>query len=302
MKKPVAVIIYNRSKYLSQLIESIREYKPKKVYIIGDGWKNNQDKMNVLTTRKFIENNIDWNCKIVKFYSEKNLGLRRRVVSGLNMVFEIEESVIILEDDLVVDPSFYTFCEELLEKYKKNEKISCISGNNFQFGEYLPSQSYFFSRYVHSWGWATWARAWKKYDDDLIYLKTMKDKHILRDILDGMIKEWYWLTIFYLVKKNKFDSWAYRWSYSNFYYQALSISPSQNLVSNLGYGRGATNTRLKNKVMNLPTFKVKFPLSHPRSISADIKADNNTFRNLYFRPRGLIGLIYIAFFGKTFHE
>ena len=278
-------------------MESIRSYAPSRMYIVADGAKNQLEYSETKRARELVEVNIDWKCNVVKLYSDTNLGLRARVVSGLNHVFEQEESAIILEDDLIVDKSFFPFCEKLLIKYAKQNQVISIAGNNFQFGKFSPSASYYFSRYVHSWGWATWARAWHKYDDQLSGIADMKSSHQLRHHHNSKVLERYWMLIFDLVQDNKFDSWAYRWSYAAFKNKMLTIIPEVNLVSNIGYGIDSTHTRLKSKVMGMPTESVKFPLSHPKRISSSDEADKNTARTLYLRPRTILGLIIKKFLG-----
>ena len=158
MKTPVVLIIYHRPELTKKVIEALRLVKPKKIFVIADGPKSKKDEKVCLKTRVLIKT-IDWDCQIFKKYANKNMGLRKRVVSGLNWVFEKVDKAIILEDDLVIDPSFFKFCEDLLNKYKDNKEIISISGNNFQFGKVSTKSSYYFSHYVHSWGWATWRRA-----------------------------------------------------------------------------------------------------------------------------------------------
>ena len=117
------------------------------IYVVADGPKSTIDDTKCKLTRKEIDG-IDWKCEIHRNYSDTNYGLRKNVVNGLNWVFKKVDRAIILEDDLIIDPTFFRFCDELLDKYKDEDKIISISGNNFQFGKTDLKESYFFSKYV----------------------------------------------------------------------------------------------------------------------------------------------------------
>lgn len=288
---PVVLIIYNRPDLVQKVMSSLRVVKPGKVYVIADGPKNKSEKKLVKQTRDIIKE-INWNCNIKKNYSNKNLGLRKRIVSGLNWVFKNEKQVIILEDDCIADPSFFSYCEKLLNKYKNNKKIMSISGNNFQFGKNQIEESYYFSRYFHSWGWATWKRAWKKYDDDMVDWPKLKKTNWLKKILDSKVAASYWKLIFNKTKNNEFDSWAYRWTYSHFLHNGLSIIPKINLVSNIGHGNKATHTKRKSKTIKHPTQSISFPLKHPVKIIRHKKADTTTEKNVYLTPTITVSLIF----------
>lgn len=290
MKTPVVLIIYHRPQMTKKVIDSLREVKPSQIFVIADGPKDKQDAEKCKKTRDFIES-VDWKCKIHKKYSSKNLGLRERVVTGLDWVFSKVDRAIILEDDLVIDKSFYSFCEEMLEKYKNNEKVISISGNNFLFGRHNVKDSYFFSRHIYSWGWATWKRAWKLYDDTMSDWSQIKHKKTLNDRFKRWIELVYWNKIFDLTFERKINSWAYAWTYVALINNKLTVVPSINLVSNVGTGQGATHTSIKSKVLNVPIERIDFPLKHPKMIKHDVKADSIVERTLYITPRNVAGLI-----------
>lgn len=290
MKTPVVIVIYHRPQMTVKVIDSLREVKPSQIFVIADGPKDKQDVKKCRETRDLIKS-IDWECKIYKKYSSTNLGLRKHVVSGLNWVFSKVDRAIILEDDLVIDKSFYSFCEEMLEKYKNNEKIISISGNNFLFGRYNVKDSYFFSHHIYSWGWATWRRAWKLYDDTMSDWSQIKSKKILNDRFEGWMELAYWNRIFDLTFERKINSWAYAWTYTALVNNKLTVVPSVNLISNVGTGQGATHTTIKSRVLNVPIERINFPLKHPKVVKRDEKADSIIEYTLYITPRNVAGLI-----------
>ncbi len=297
MKAPIVLIIYNRSYLTKKIIDVLRNIKPKTIYVIADGPKDDTDFGKCRQARNEVEK-IDWNCTIHKRYSKINNGLRRNMVNGLDWVFKSVDRAIILEDDLTIDESFFKFCDELLEKYKDSDEIISISGNNFQFGKTKIKESYYFSKYVHSWGWATWRRGWKLYDDSMKdWLVISKDKSF-QNYFQNIFSVMYWKQIFKLVYQGEINSWAYIWSYTAFKNQKLTIIPKVNLVSNTGYGKQATHTFFKIRTMGMKTEKINFPLKHPNNIVENKKADLVTERNVYMNPFVVLSLLAKSMFGN----
>lgn len=283
MNIPVVLVIHRRPDLVTKTINQLRSIKPRIVYVIADGPKNSKEVRSCNEARYAIES-IDWKCKVIRKYSNYNMGLRRRVVSGLNFVFKNENMAIILEEDLVIDPTFFKFCELNLRKYARNKKIISIAGNNFQFGKNSIKESYYFSRYVHSWGWATWRRAWQLYDDNMSKWDQLRSNNWLKSIFHNYPLELYWKLIFDMVLEKKVDSWAYRWTYTSFRHNALTIIPNKNLVSNIGYGKSATHTKHKTKSMDMKVESMTYPLVHPKKIIRNDKADATTEWTIYINP------------------
>ena len=278
---PVVLIIYKRADTTRQVLKAISEVKPSTLFVISDGAHPDHADENekVAEVRALIEQ-IAWDCDIATNYAEYNLGLRNRVVSGLDWVFEDVERAIILEDDCVPDQSFFYFCEELLEHYQEDERIMVISGDNYQKGRQRSPYSFYFSRYNHCWGWATWRRAWQHYNDTMELWPQIRDSGLLMGILDqkkSVVR--YWTNIFDAVYAGRIDSWAYRWTYSCWLQSGLTVLPSVNLVSNIGFGEQATHTKYAGSKANQPRFSLNFPLVYPPFIVRDSRADSFTERD-----------------------
>lgn len=278
---PVVIIIYRRPETTKQVLDSLSKVKPVNLWVVGDGARENRpDEINCVAETRSLIDAISWDCDIKFNYAEKNLGLRRRVVSGLNWVFDQVDKAIILEDDCVPDQSFYYFCAELLERYANDQRIMAISGDNFQQGRNHTSYSYYFSRYPHCWGWASWRRAWQRYDDNMNTWPDVLTEGWLEDILDQdrhAIR--YWQNIFQNVYDEKIDSWAYRWTLACWVESALTILPNTNLVSNIGFNMRATNTFTHKKNKILYSEPLPLPLQHPPSIIRNKNADDFTQKN-----------------------
>ncbi len=286
---PVAFLIFNRPDTTKKVFEEICIAEPDRLFVIADGPRQNveRDKELCELARKITEN-IDWDCKVTRDYAFENYGLRKRVESGLTQMFKSVDETIILEDDCVPHQSFFPFCQELLDRYRDEEKVMMISGDNF-FSELRNKEySYYFSSFNHIWGWATWKRAWSLYDERMNDWNDLKEGDFLNNILQDDVSVKYYRTIFQEVYEGKINSWAYRWLYSMFRENGLSVVPSKNLVTNIGAGSAATNTKSQN-TLNLTAEEMDFPLIHPPKIERDLEADLFTTKSLHrFRGKDLI--------------
>lgn len=292
-KAPVVIFIYKRIDNLSEIFSSIRRYHPSKIFIISDGPKNKDEKKMINITRKAAESMVDWECNIHRIYARKNLGLKKRFSSGINKVFQQVDQAIFIEDDCLPDPTFFQFCEDLLVKYANDERVMSISGNNFFSGK-SNNNSYSFSIYPHVWGWATWKRAWKKYDVDIENWPVIKNNKLLNSIFSSTRLQLYWLLIFQLVYMGKISTWDYQWVFACLANNGFSINPSCNLVSNVGIDSESTNTKIKSKVFRYPTRPMKFPLVHPKEIRQNIEADNRVGKKIFATNLNFISLFFRA--------
>jgi len=291
---PIVLMIFNRPAVTQQVFNEIRKVKPTKLLVIADGPRPGieDDVEKCPATRQIIEQ-VDWECQVLKNYADVNLGCKGRVASGLDWVFDMVEEAIILEDDCLPHPTFFSFCQELLERYRDDERIMTISGNNFQYGQRRTQDSYYFSRYAHVWGWATWRRAWKNYHVDMNLWPEVRSGQWLFDILGSKrvdVKSGqchfdvmgsleaieYWYKIFDYTYAGRIDTWDYQLIFASWLQNALHILPNVNLVSNIGFGVDATHTKIVRKCANMPVEEVQFPLQHPPFMIRDAAADDYT--------------------------
>lgn len=287
MRTPVVLIIFKRPNTTEKVFEAIRQAKPPKLFVIADGPRADRsgEAENCEATRAIIEQ-VDWNCEVITNFSDVNLGCRLRVSSGLDWVFSQVEEAIILEDDCLPHPTFFQFCDELLDKYRDDNRIMVVAGNNFQYGRVRNQDSYYFSRYNHCWGWATWRRAWQHYDHEMKLWPKIRDEDWLRDILLELSAVKFWQNIFQYTYEKKINSWAYAWTFSCWIQNGLSILPNVNLVSNIGYSLDATHTvNNYNNFANMPVVPIDFPLQHPLFIIRNSQADFFTQKNNFYDSR-----------------
>jgi len=280
---PVLFLVFNRPDTTRLVFQAIRQYRPLKLYIAQDGSRPEKvgESRNVKEVKDIIAQ-VDWDCEVITLFRDQNLGCKSAIRSAIDWFFEHEEEGIILEDDCEPDQSFFTFCHELLGRYRHDTRVMSISGNNFQGGKREIQYSYYFSRYSHCWGWATWKRAWQFFDGEISTWPDLKSKHFLRDIggYAGFVN--YWTNIFDNCYSRKIDSWAYPWLYSCWTQSGFSILPHTNLVSNIGFGVEATHTKAcESKLANIPTTPVITPLQHPPYMIRNDQADRYTEENIF---------------------
>lgn len=281
LNTPILFIIFNRPQTTRRVFEEIKKSKPTKLYIVSDGPRNSSDEILCKEVRGIVDK-IDWDCRVFKNYSDVNLGCKKRVSSGIDWFFENEELGIILEDDCLPDQTFFRFCEEMLIRYRDDERVGMVSGDNFQFGKVDNMHSYFFSRYSHIWGWATWRRAWQNYDVNISSWPKKKADKFLDEVFDKKKDIIYWSLIFDDVYNSKIDTWDYQWSYAFFVNKYLSVIPAKNLISNIGFDAiNSTHTRRFNKFSNMMTDALDFPLNHPDDIVRNVISDKLVQKNNY---------------------
>ncbi|MEI2418835.1 hypothetical protein V6O07_01055, partial [Arthrospira platensis SPKY2] len=275
LKTPVAFFIYKRPDTTENVFEAIRQVQPPKLLVISDGPKAgvSGEAEKCMKARAIIDK-VDWDCEVITNYSRKNLGCRQRVASGLDWVFQQVESAIIVEDDCLPEPTFFRFCEELLERYRDDERVMQISGTNTQYGNERTKDSYFFSIYKRAWGWASWRRAWNHYDVNMTQWEKLKNTNWLEYILRDKQAVKYWSNIFQWTYEGQIDTWDHQWQLTCWIHNGLSIIPSVNLVTNIGCSPEGTNCIDPNDILaNLPKEKISFPLKHPHLVERNLEAD-----------------------------
>lgn len=274
---PIAYIVFNRPRHTRETFNAIRASKPPQLFIIADGprFQHQNDVELCLEVRRIVEA-VDWPCEVHRNYSDHNMGCKNRVISGLNWVFDNVERAIILEDDVLPHPDFFCFCDELLDRYKNDESVACITGNNFQNGQRRGDASYYFSRYNHVWGWATWRRYWKKNDSSLSFWPEWKKTSDWYQKIPNSIERNYWEQIFDKMYNNEIDTWDYQWAASIWYQGGLTATPNVNLITNIGFGPDATHTVETEDREWLPVHSLG-ALAHPDKVIHNLNADRYTF-------------------------
>ncbi len=304
---PILLIAWNRPEKVSKVINAIKKITPNKIYIACDGPipNNELNQLKVNETRSTINKEINWKCKLKKYYRKKNYGCKIAVSDAITWFFKNETSGIILEDDCVPHIDFFYFCEEMLEKYKNDERVWCISAHNIFRGSNKIKFSYYFSKYFRCWGWATWSRCWKRYDRDIKDWPNLKKQKILENIFDTKKEINFWEKTFDgLFYKSFPNTWDYQWTYACLLNSGLTIIPRINLISNIGFDKEATHTFIgesgtNNKELNFKKSGI-FPLLHPDKIYRNKKADK-IVEALCYSGYPIFSFSYMKFFIKKIY-
>ena len=279
---PVLLLGFNRPDTTSRVLEALRPVRPAALYFAVDGPRGGRagERERVLEVQR-LAGRIDWPCKVHTLFRDVNLGCKLAVSEALTWFFDRVEAGVVLEDDCVAHPSFFRFAAELLDRFRDDERVLMISGDNFQFGRRRTPYSYYFSLHTHIWGWASWRRAWKHYDHQMRLWPELRDGGWLQDVLGDRAAAESWGRIFEETWREQNSSWAYRWTFAAWVQGALTVLPSVNLVSNIGFGERATHTRRANPLAALPAQPMDFPLSHPPYVIRDARADRYTQRTVF---------------------
>lgn len=275
VESPVALFVYNRPETTRQVFNKIRDVKPESLYIIADGPRSDVENAEekCRETRSVTET-VDWDCSVHRDYAEANLGLKERFVTGLDTIFSREERAIILEDDCVPNQDFYQFCDEMLEKYENDNRIWDVSGTNHLGTWKTNEQDYHFSYYGGIWGWATWRRAWQEYDPEMTLWGEPAIRQRVRDVVASESQYQYLRTIYERCHDGRIETWDYQWGFARHINSGLSVIPSENLVSNIGFGENATNTTDESATMaDIPRGHIGFPIDFKNYIVVDRNYD-----------------------------
>lgn len=279
---PVVLLLFKRPATTAQLLERLRAVRPSQILVVADGPRPDdaEEKEACARVRELVERGIDWPATVRTEYAETNLGLRRRVSSGLDWAFRQVDEAIILEDDCVPHADFFRFCAELLDYYRHDTRIGVIAGANFQPPSFSRPASYYFSKYPHCWGWATWKRAWRLFDLEAALWPALKADGLLTHMFADPLEAAYWEEIFEGVHAGRVNSWAYPWTLSCWGQSLLSIIPTVNLVTNVGDGEAATHCA-GSPHLHRPAVATGFPLRHPANVLMDHAADDYCQRNVF---------------------
>ncbi|MBN8560365.1 MAG: glycosyltransferase family 2 protein [Leptolyngbya sp. UWPOB_LEPTO1] len=279
---PIVLLIFKRPQATQAVFDRIRQIQPKQLLVVADAPRLDRvgEAEKCAAARAVIEQ-VDWDCDVQINDAEMNLGCGKRISTGLDWVFEQVEEAIILEDDCIPDLSFFPFCQKLLARYREDTRIFSIAAQDFTRGRYADGTSYYFSRYAHSWGWATWRRAWQHYDYELELWKTLPQKQVLYNILQNARAVEFWHQAFQFILDGKLDTWDYQWLLCCWLNSGLSIHPRVNLVTNVGFTDDATHTAEHNRLANLPLEAIEFPLQHPQILIREVQSDAYLQRKVY---------------------
>ncbi|HKW37211.1 MAG TPA: glycosyltransferase family 2 protein [Burkholderiales bacterium] len=277
MRSAILFLVFNRPDTTREVLDAIRAARPPRLYVAADGPRADRpgEAQRCAEVRR-IAKNVDWPCEVQTLFRDQNLGCNRGCASGISWFFENEEEGIILEDDVVPLPSFFPYCDELLERYRDDERVAMISGCNTISRRFASKESYFFSRYSLFWGWASWRRAWGRHDVAMKGWPAWRDQGGLAKLSGGnRLFEAYWRHNFDAAHSGTIDTWDHQWTFSCWKMGRLSIIPARNQTLNLGFRSDATHTTTwtPSYVSESAPEPLDFPLVHPELVTINSAAD-----------------------------
>ena len=282
LEVPVVFFIFRRPETTKKVFEAIREARPDELFVIADGPSFANDAEKELTNRtREVVSQVDWPCKVHRIYAQENMGLRERIFTGLDEVFSKVPSAIILEDDCLPTPYFFDFCTLLLSTYSDEKRVGVVSG--FNFGPYeSEKEDFFFSLSPSIWGWATWARTWKAFRlSPQVEKWSQEEIEDLRPSFASRFQRSEFLWFMRIAHTlNTWDISFFVWLRQS---RILSAIPRQNLVTNIGFGDGATHTKFESFDLQVDTGLMSEPVKFPSSISENKKIERNLWRRRRFR-------------------
>lgn len=297
MSVPVLLLVFNRPQQTARVVDVIKNWNITRLYVAADGPRANRPEDIELCerTRSMVLEKLG-HLEITTLFREENLGCGRAVSSAIDWFFENEDAGIILEDDCIPNASFLPFCEQLLEHFRDERSVMMISGDNFLFDFPMQPDEYCFLRHSHVWGWATWSRAWKAYDFELLSWPKVRNTSWLLEVCDDHADaERYWRRIFDDVHSGANDTWDHQWNFAMWLHDGVSVTPGCNLVTNIGFHETATHTPERPTwYANVIHGEAQFPLRHPTSIRSDPVLDRWTHvhiwktRSLWYRSGRLV--------------
>ena len=295
-KTPILFLIFARADTTKRVFERIKQIQPVKLYVAADAPRRDRpDEIKRSEEVRSIIELIDWPCEVHTLFRDNNLGCKVAVSSAITWFFSQEEYGIILEDDCLPDLSFFPFCEELLLRYKDDERIGHIGGNNFLNGVIDSKFSYNFCSVSHIWGWASWRRVWKDYNVNFPYwTEARTDGYKKKSLFINKKEEIYFSTFLsdVLGRHKGINTWDTQYYFMHRLQSRLSIYPKVNLVTNIGlHSIEATHTTKKNDDLFVVSESIEFPLKHPTYVTSNKEIDYLTVAKCFFSYKRLIRYI-----------
>lgn len=278
---PVCLFMFQRKDTVLRIIERISHVKPKKMYLISDQGRNEDEKKRVKECREAVENAINWECEIIKDYASENRGVFGNIGMGAMRVFQHEETAIFLEDDNLPEVTFFPYCKEMLERYKENDRIVWVCGTNY-LADYSndTNDSYMFTQHLLPCGWASWKKKFEKYYD--AYFSNFNNSVIAR-MKPGYRNNPLYKQQIEVIQRERdrmkngkpFRSWDYQMCFSIRANDLLGISPAKNQIKNIGvdafseHGGVTFADKMTKRFCGMASHPLEFPLKHPATILID---------------------------------
>lgn len=267
---PVQISIWIRPENQRRQFEIIKEARPRVLILTSDGGRNEEEWEAIQKNRALYDEGIDWDCEIHRLYLDKNYGLYTVGQKTMDLVWSKVDRCIFLEDDILPAIDYFRFCEDLLEYYKDDTRVSMICGMNHMETWKSEDVDYFFSFRGSIWGCAIWKRTYEL-NWNLDYQKNPYLMETLFRHTKGM-KDYQKQVMDYVetgAHEGHRPGAEFFFKNSFFAQNQLSIIPSKNLISNIGFGDGSAHSdtlerlpRAVRRLFNMRTYSIDHPIRH----------------------------------------
>lgn len=278
---PVAIFIFKRDKAVD-IVKRIGQVKPKRLYILADQGRNEEEKRLAVQCRKNVEKAIDWDCEVIKNYAQENRGVYSNIGEGAKWVLQREKWAIFLEDDNLPELSFFPFCKEMLERYENDTRVLWVCGTNY-LGDYTSpfGESYVFTRHMLPCGWASWSDKFERFydgslslcDDDAV-MSRIEDVYCNKKVYRQYKENWM-SERERILRGDRPSSWDYQMDFSIKANRLFGICPCKNQIKNIGvdnnsiHGGNSFASVMTRRFCGMDSYPLEFPLRHPAALSVD---------------------------------
>jgi hypothetical protein len=281
----VLLIAFNRPDLMRLTLESIKCSGTKKLFVAIDGpRKGNESDQELVRSTRALAESIDWVDELRIRVSNINLGCRQGVISAISWFFSEVDSGIIVEDDIILHPTFFEYCKWSLSYFYDSPKIGFVSGCNFVPREFVPQEATVRFNYIpHVTGWATWRRVWDQFEisESGKWPSRIPLLNLLRATGFSIAETLFWLLRFREVRTLRVDTWDYALVRSAFQKMWMTVSPSSNLAEHTGWREDATHTKGDKPAYIQPLGSWSAPVGSELSIHPHRKSQMWTRRNVY---------------------
>lgn len=238
-KIPILILAYNRANLVERVMQVIQIYQPSRLYLACDGPRKQKagDVARVAETREAMIKAISWDCEIKTLFREQNIGCAFGVYEAITWFFAKEEYGVILEDDVLVSQDFFHLCEDLLPRYKDEERIMQIVSRNTSRRKDILN-TYVYTQSDSCWGWASWRRAWQHMDMSMPGMNIISIPYLIKrqGLFKGCMRYYYFHRTYAHLEQS--TSWATRWGLTILSNDGLVICPGVNMGINIGMAEG----------------------------------------------------------------
>lgn len=280
---PVVLFTFKRSDTVVKILEVLALVKPKRMYILSDGPRNDSERAIIEEVRNEIEKYITWDCEVIRNYAQNNRGVYRNIALGAKWVFEQEKYAIFLEDDNLPEFTFFKFCKEMLERYEDDKRILWVCGTNYleNYTAY-DGASYVFTKHLMPCGWASWNDKFLEMYD--FNLEIMNSENLISQLKYTYTNNSLYLQQIKSARYEKFNfekfgqyaSWDYHMAISIRANSVLGICPAKNQIKNIGvdefsiHGGTSYSNVMTKRFCGIESYPLEDRIVHPANVIQDI--------------------------------